>query len=200
MIAETPPTPISCGNALVPRDPIWRLSVAQYHEMIHSGILTEDDPVELLEGWLVVKMSKNPPHSSATRLLRKAIEALVPPGWIVDSQEAITTPDSEPEPDLFVARGSELDYLDRHPMPDDLAFVVEVANSPLERDQTSKLQIYARAGIVSYWILNLVERQLEVYTIPSRTSEPPGYSLRQVYANTETVPVILAGQEIGACS
>ena len=53
------------GSSAVPTEPIWRLSVAQYHQMIQAGILTDDDPVELLEGWLVPKMPKNPPHRVA---------------------------------------------------------------------------------------------------------------------------------------
>src|SRR5438445_4118523 len=89
----------------IPKDFIWPLSVEQYHEMIRAGILTEDDPVELLEGILVVKMAKNPPHSSATRKMRTALERLVPTGWFVDIQEPVTTESSEPEPDLAIVRG-----------------------------------------------------------------------------------------------
>lgn len=74
----------------VPTEPIWRFSVEQYHQMICQGILTEDDPVELLEGWLIPKMPKNPPHRVATKLTRNILEKLVPDGWYVDTQEAIT--------------------------------------------------------------------------------------------------------------
>src|SRR6266404_3463044 len=89
----------------VPTDVVWRFSVDQYHTMIRMGILTEDDPVELLEGWLIVKMSKSPKHRVATRLIRQALEHSVPPGWYVDSQEPLTTADSEPEPDVMIVRG-----------------------------------------------------------------------------------------------
>ena len=80
----------------VSTDNIWRLSVDQYHAMIQAGILTEDDPVELLEGWLVWKMPKNPSHRITTRLAWKALDQVVPAGWYVDSQEPITLADSEP--------------------------------------------------------------------------------------------------------
>src|SRR6476469_4194244 len=86
-------------GAAVPTEPIFRLTVAQYHEMIRRGILAADDPIELLEGWLITKMSKNPPHRIATKKLLRALERLIPSGWYVDSQEPITTIDSEPEPD-----------------------------------------------------------------------------------------------------
>jgi hypothetical protein len=70
--------------------------------MIRAGILTDDDPVELLEGWLVPKMPKNPPHRITTRLTREALVGILPTGWYVDTQEPITTADSEPEPDVVV--------------------------------------------------------------------------------------------------
>src|SRR4051794_26456064 len=100
------PLPVAPGHAPppapVPDEPVWRLSVEQYHAMICAGILTEDHPVELLEGLLIAKMSKNPAHSTAKRLLLQALIGTLPAGWFVDEQEPVTTADSEPEPDLKV--------------------------------------------------------------------------------------------------
>jgi hypothetical protein len=67
----------------VPSDPIWRFSVGEYHNMIRAGIVAEDDPVELLDGWLVPKMAKNPPHCVATDLVRQVLEQTLPKGWYV---------------------------------------------------------------------------------------------------------------------
>src|SRR5439155_11821038 len=122
----SPPTP---DEGAVPTEPIYRLSVAQYHAMAKHGILDDDAPVELLEGWLVQKMTKHRPHSIVTRRTRKALERLVPAGWYVDSQEPLTTVDSEPEPDVLVAREELADNLERHPGPHEIALVVEVADS-----------------------------------------------------------------------
>src|SRR5436853_5216504 len=83
-------------------EPIYRLSVAQYHAMGEHGILGEDDPVELLEGLLVRKMTKDRPHTLTTGLVRRALERLLPTGWYVESQEPITTVESEPEPDAMI--------------------------------------------------------------------------------------------------
>jgi Uma2 family endonuclease len=179
-------------SMVVPDNPIWRLSVEQYHDMINAGILTEDDPVELLEGWLVTKMSKNRPHSLSTQLTREALAGIMPSGWYVDDQEPITTADSEPEPDIVVVRGSRRDYTERHPSPDDVALVVEVADATLQRDRTLKLRIYASAGITAYWILNLPERQLEVYSDPTEAT----YRLQRIYSAAESAPVVIEGQEI----
>lgn len=181
----------------VPPEPTYRLSVEQYHQMIRAGILTEGDPVELLEGWLVQKMGKNRPHSVATRRLRKALEGIIPAGWMVDSQEPVTTDTSEPEPDGLVARASTEDDIDRQPGPQDVALVAEVAESTLQRDRGWKKRIYARAGIPVYWIVNLVDRQIEVYTEPTGPAEQPDYRRRQDYGPTNQVPVVIAGEEVG---
>jgi Uma2 family endonuclease len=181
----------------VPTDVIWRLSVDQYHAMIRAGILTEDDPVELLEGWLVVKMPKNPQHRVVTQLTREALAQVIPPGWYVDAQEPITTMDSEPEPDIAVVRGERRQYLDRHPGPEDVALVVEVADSTLQRDRSSKRRLYAASGIPVYWIVNLLEGQFEVYTEPSGQGEQPDYLQHRNYGPSDIVPVVIEGREVG---
>ncbi len=190
-------TPDLRGRAVAPPDLIWRLSVAQYHEMIEAGILTADDPVELLGGCLVPKMPKNPRHTLANGLIREALVRLLPEGWFADSQEPITTEDSEPEPDVRVVRGERRGYHDRHPGPRDLGLVVEVADATLERDRTLKQQIYARAGIPTYWIVNLRDRRLEVYTEPSGPAAAPGYGRRRDLAAGEEVVLVLDGAEVG---
>ena len=190
MSVSTPPnTPNFTQNLAVPTEPIWRFSVAQYHEMIRLGILTEDDPVELLEGWIIHKMPKNPPHRAATKLTRNALEEVVPSGWYVDAQEPITLEDSEPEPDVVVVRGNTRDYLDRHPGSQDLALVVEIADSTLERERTSKKRIYTCVGIPLYWIANLPEQKLEVYTQPIDLAQKPTYQQRQDYSLSDEVTV-----------
>lgn len=199
-VAVSSPSPaVQPRNVLalgVPQDFIWRLSVEQYHAMIRAGILAEDDPVELLEGWLIHKMPKNPPHRIATRHARRALEAIIPAGWYVDTQEPITLADSEPEPDVTVVRGETEHYSDRNPGPLDVALVVEIADSTLGRDRGLKKRAYARAEVRLYWIINLVEHQLEVYTEPSGPTETPDYGQRRDYALTEAVPLVIEEQEI----
>jgi len=180
-------------SLVVPDYPIWRFSVEQYHEMIRAGFLTEDDPVELLEGWLVTKMPKNPPHTLATQLTREALARIVPSGWHVTDQEPITTADSEPEPDIVVVRGSLRDYFERHPSPSDIARVVEVSDATLQRDRTLKLRVYAGARIPVYWILNLPDRQLEVYSDP----EQAAYRRQVIHREAESVSVVIGSQDVG---
>lgn len=181
--------------------PIWRISVAQYHQMIKAGILTDGDPVELLEGLLVEKMSKKPAHRAATLLFRRTlermIERIVDGEWYIDSQEPITTSDSEPEPDITVIRGDTLDYLDRHPGPEETALVVEMADTTLHRDRGIKKRLYARAGVPVYWVVNVNKLEIEVYSQPDQQAAIPDYQQHRIYHTTDQIPVILDGIEIG---
>jgi Uma2 family endonuclease len=186
------------GDLDVPDVPIYRLTVEQYRAMARAGILDEDDPVELLEGWLVQKMTKNRPHSIVTGLIQDALIDLLPTGWHVTIQDPITTSDSEPEPDIAVVRGKRRDYQDHPPGPPSIALVVEVAETSLRQDQGHKKRIYARAGIPVYWIANLVESKFEVYTDPASAADPPGYGQRRDYGPADTIPVVLDGVEVGS--
>jgi Uma2 family endonuclease len=181
-------------------DPLWPLSVDQYHAMIREGILTEDDPVELLEGLLVRKMSKNPPHAVATGLVQDALTAAIPTGWHVQMQDPVTTEDSEPEPDVKVVRGQRRDYLNRHPGPQDVALTVEVSDSSLQRDRGLKKRVYASTRIPVYWIVNLIDQRIEVYTDPSGPADKPDYRQRQDFARTDTIPVVIEGKVVAQLS
>ena len=181
----------------VPRGPIHRLSVAQYREMARAGLLAPDDRVELLEGWLVQKTTKEPPHRIATRRTRVSLDAAVPPEWYVDSQEPIATTDSEPEPDVGVVRGRTEGYADSNPGAENVALVVEVADRTLVRDREVKARIYARASIPVYWILNVTEETPEVQSSPTGPALEPAYRDRTTYARGDTVPVFIGGAEVG---
>src|SRR5947209_10974776 len=113
-VTTEPIAPRAADEGAIPTEPIYRLSVAQYHAMARHGILDDDAPVELLEGWLVQKMTKHPPHSIATRRTRRALETILPAAWYADSQEPITLSHSEPEPDVLIARVEVADDPDRH--------------------------------------------------------------------------------------
>jgi Uma2 family endonuclease len=176
---------------------LHRFSVDDYHRMIEVGILTSGDRVELLEGCVVQKMSQNPPRHTALQRTRKRIEALARTGWEVRIQAPITLPDTEPEPDVAVARGDDSVYATRHPGPADIGLVVEVSDSTLDFDRRDKAEMYARAGVVEYWIVNLVDRQVEVYTRPSGPTPAPAYSQRQVYGTGMSVPLVLDGVTLG---
>lgn len=179
--------------------PLYRFTVAQYHDLIRLGVLHSGDPVELLEGVLVYKMTKSPPHRFATQVLRDLLTDMLPPGWFVDDQEPVTTSDSEPEPDLMIVRGDRRQYLqqDRHPSPDETPIVIEVADSSLPTDRSLKGRLYARSRVREYWIVNLVDRQVEVYTDPTGDADQARYQTRADHPAGGEVPVTLDGIEVG---
>src|SRR5262249_11089254 len=108
-----------------------RFSVDEYHRLTELGILTEDDKVELIEGYLVLKMPRNPPHDGTLQRTLKRLAKVLPPGWDLRVQSAISLADSEPEPDLAVVREDPDGYTARHPAAADVGLVVEVSDSTL---------------------------------------------------------------------
>src|SRR5207249_5993402 len=126
---------ILIGNPFLPPPfPVRRFTVDEYHQMIQTGILQEDDPVELLDGWIVSKMPRNPPHDATIDIAQEVFRSVLPAGWRLRVQSAITTDSSEPEPDLAIVRGPAERYLSNHPKPPDIAVVIEVADSSLAQD------------------------------------------------------------------
>jgi Uma2 family endonuclease len=174
--------------------PIHRLSVEQYHRMIETGVLTEDDPVEFLEGWIVTKMPRSPLHDGVIMRVRTRLARALGDDWPIRIQSAVTTRDSEPEPDLAVVSGPEEKYLERHPTPFDVEMLIEVSDSTLELDRLVKGRLYARARVPVYWIVNLSENIIKVYT-DSVGGKNPRYRTREDYGADEGVPLIVAGKE-----
>ena len=171
-------------------------SVERYQRMIETGILNGDDQVELLENYVVLKMPHNPPHDGTLDVVTGVLGSVLPTGWFLREQKAVVLADSQPEPDVAIVRGNRRSYLTRHPEPADVGLIIEVADSSLLRDQRDKTRIYARAGIVCYWIVNLVDQRLEVYTKPSGPTAVPAYGAFQIYQPGDNVPLILDGNTV----
>ena len=190
------PTTIPLPLFGVPPLPVRRFSVAEYHKLIDAGILTEDNPVELLEGWIVPKMTRKPPHDGTIDLANGVLLTYVVLGWFVRIQQAIATADSEPEPDLVVVRGDRRSFLQRHPGPTDIGLLIEVSDTTLSQDRHVKGRLYAHSGIPSYWIINLADGWIEVYTDPDVTADPPVYRTRTDYRPGQQVPLVLDGKTV----
>jgi Uma2 family endonuclease len=186
-------TPVTYGHDAS----IARFSVARYQKMIEVGILTPDDKVELLENYVVVKMPRNPPHDGTIDLIKAALPPLIPSGWLLRIQQTVVLSDSQPEPDFAIVRGTPRTYLAHHPGAADAGLVIEVADSSLLRDQRDKTRIYARSVIVCYWIVNLADRCVEVYTQPSGPAAVPVYATLQTYRVGDLVPLLLDGTVAG---
>lgn len=180
----------------VPPFELYRFSVEQYHAMIDHGIVDEYDKTELLDGWIASRMTVNPPHCATVHIVRSAIADVLPSGWHPRIQAAITLDDGEPEPDLAVVRGVIRDYLTRHPSPNDVGILMEVSDATLRKNRKTKAVIYARANVPIYWIVNLLDEQVEVYSDPSGSADAPRYQTLATYHRGDHVPLVLDGTEI----
>jgi Uma2 family endonuclease len=96
-----------------------------------------------------------------------------------------------------VVRGDSNDYLHRHPGPAEIGLVVEVSEATLHLDRTVKKRLYAEAGVAVYWLVNLVEKLVEVYGEPSGPTAEPDFRRRESFALTDSVPLLLDSTEVG---
>lgn len=169
----TESTLIECRD---PRTSLFPLTVEQYHEMIERGILPEGEPYELLNGAIIRKdrsamgedaMTVGHAHSWAVSAIEELNPLLRKLGCYARIQQPISLPPhDEPEPDGAIVRGRKEDYSDRHPSAGDVLCVIEVADSSLRRDRSTKLKIYATGNVPRYFIINLQQRVIEEYTQP----------------------------------
>jgi Uma2 family endonuclease len=144
------------------------LSVAGYDKLVEYGILPETNRFELIEGRIVEKEVKGPKHCATRARTARAIDRLLPLGWLVRYEGPVRIPNqrSEPEPDISVARGRIEDHEDQHPGAGDVALVVEVTRTSATKDR-KLARVYAAGSIPVYWIVNVSRRHLEVYANPT---------------------------------
>jgi Uma2 family endonuclease len=160
-----------------------RWTRAEYEHLIEIGIFRPGEPVELMDGDLVVSEPQGSAHHTAIGLVEDALRAVLPTGWFVRSQGPLALDDdSEPEPDVALVQGARRAYAQQHPARP--ALVIEVSESSLALDRDYKGSLYARARLDDYWIVNLIDRVLEVYRRPVPDSSAP-YGWR--YASRETL-------------
>lgn len=198
MSIQSPPDKQMSSFALPSAAPLHRFSVEEYHRMAEAGAFKADARVELLDGWLIDMTPIGISHCYVVQRTFEALSRILPPGWIIFMQRPIVLSASEPQPDLIVARGNNDDYKDRHPGPDDIGLIVEVADSSLAVDRREKRSIYAAAGIPHYWIVNLVDREVESCAgpIPQKGAEPVRYQKHEVIETSGSLSLILDGRQV----
>jgi Uma2 family endonuclease len=192
-VSVLPPEP----RATLPASRLKRFTKAEYNRLVESGVYTTEDRFELLEGWLVDKMPNNPPHATSLGLLEDLLIALLLSPWIFRTQRPISlSGDSVPEPDLVVVKGPRRRFAKRHPTAAEIALLVEVSDSTLLQDRGIKLEMYAVDRIQEYWIINLVDNVVEVYTQP-KGGRNPSYRQTISYCAGESVPLRIDGKHLG---
>ena len=162
----------------------YRFTVDEFARMGEAGIFTEDDRVELIDGEILEMTPIGPPHAGLVSRLTELIVTRVAGRAHVSIQNPVRLdPHTEPQPDLVVARRRKESYTDRHPEPDDILLVIEVADSSLRYDRTEKAPRYGRAGIPETWIVDVDATAVTVHTDPG----PGGYATRRVLRRGDEV-------------
>jgi Uma2 family endonuclease len=164
--------------------PQRRWTVDEYHRMIAAGILTPRDRVELLDGHIIEMVPQEPPHASTTSSLGNDFVLLFAgKAWVRQQLPITIAPSSEPEPDIAVVKIDPKRYRDRHPVPEEVYLLIEVADSSLTYDRDRKAQVYAKAHIPEYWVIDVNQRQVLVFRKP----QGEVYQVKQVLAITDSI-------------
>ncbi|MEH2400507.1 Uma2 family endonuclease [Nostoc sp.] len=190
-------------NAVIPK----RFTIIEYHRLIELGFLTEANHIELIRRELIQMTAKGTPHTVCSSILCRQLDRLLGDVWrqaaslrdalrtrlqaVIRGQDPITLSNqSEPEPDVIIARGKDEDYLAHHPYPEDILLVIEISDKTIDYDQTTKLSLYAEAGIYDYWIVNLLARQLERHSQPYQNAQSKfSYLSKQIFLSNQPVAI-----------
>jgi Uma2 family endonuclease len=160
-----------------------RFSVADYHRMAETGVLKPDARVELLDGKIIDMLPIGPFHGGSVKRLNRLFNQKAAGRWLVSTQDPVHLGEhSEPQPDLMLLKPMADDYTSRHPVPEDVYLLIEVADTTLAFDREQKLPLYGRAGIPEVWIVNLAAKTIEIYREPNFS----GYTHHRVLRSGDT--------------
>ncbi len=146
----------------------YHFSLDEYHDLVETGFFKREDRIQLIEGELIMMPPHSPEHSANSTSLRRRIERVLPDHLLLrEAQPVSIPPNSEPEPDLSVVKMRPDFYKSAHPVAKDVLLLVEVAKTSAPFDKGIKAQMYAKAGIAEYWVIEIMARVVTVFTEPS---------------------------------
>ena len=177
---------------------LHRFSEEQCLKMVAAGIISEADAFTLAEQGVDSEMARNPAHDSTIDRVDESIRPLVRSPWRMRIQSAIKISGGEPEPDIAIVRGPAGRYDDHHPGSDEIALLIEISDTTLAYDRGIKLRAYANAEVPVYWIVNLVDRQVDVYSSPKPSRKrPSSYGKHAEYKPGQAISVVIDGKQVG---
>jgi Uma2 family endonuclease len=175
------------------------LTVDEFDCAWAQGVYGPEERLELIEGEVIEKVTpQESPHATGVRLSDRAMNRIFVEGYDVRTQlPLVFGPRNKPEPDVAVVTGEIRDYSRAHPTT--AVLIIEVSDTTLRYDRMTKAGLYARAGIADYWILNLVDRVLEVHREPAAMTDMPlGHGYRSVlrYTPSDSIAPLVAPQSL----
>ena len=191
--------PESAAISTTPVEPshqLFRFAAADFLQMVERDVFPDSARLELWDGLIFEQMAKGQAHSVAAILVGQALWRVMPQEWCLSPESPVDLgPDKIPLPDFVVLRGAARDYLHRVPTPRDAGLIVELADSSLRFDTTEKLAAYARAGVPTYWVVNLVANVVQVYDNP--VVAEGRYASEQTFGPGSLIPLTLEGVAVG---
>lgn len=178
---------------------LYRMTAETFFRAVDADVFPKKARVYLRNGQIYTKMAKKLPHSASTTVVLSALIPVLPEGWTYWIESPILSHEfSAPLPDICLVRGRAQDYLQKGSFPkaDEIALVVEIAESSLAEDRGEALADYAKANLPVYWIVNLIDWQVEVYTGPETVGEISRYAHREDYPVGREIPVTIDGVEV----
>ena len=167
-----------------------KFTIEEYHQLVDLGFFTENDRIELIRGKIIEVTPKRTPHSVCNSQLWKQLYRLIGDRAEIRVQEPIIfSPDSESEPDVVIAKKKTDNYLSTHPTAADIILIIEISDSTLKYDRETKLPLYAETGISHYWIVDLVDSRLEVYSNPFSDRDKFDYRNKSIVLSNETINI-----------
>jgi Uma2 family endonuclease len=190
-VLEQPPVEAPSSPVEMP----YLFSVDEFYRMIDLDIFPDDARVGLWEGRVYQEMAKNHPHSFSWARLNATLFPLLPAGWSLWAECSVTiSPDKAPLPDMLILRGDLEVYRGRRPEAADVAVLIEVADSSLKIDMSTKLRAYAEAGIPIYWVVNLRDGVIHVHSDPIAAEER--YASMSTIGLDGSIPFVLDGRHV----
>jgi len=163
-----------------------KFTVEQYHKMAESGIISEDDRVELIRGEIIEMSPIGTRHSACVRRLNALLSERLRGRALVDTQNPVELDDnSEPQPDVVLLRLREDFYETAHPQPEDIFLIVEVADTTVKYDRQVKIPLYAEDNIAEVWLVDINGQCVEVYREPT----PEGYRNVRKFERGQTLSI-----------
>lgn len=163
-----------------------KFTVEQYHKMVESGILTEDERVQLIRGEIIEMSPIGTKHAACVNRLVNLLVQLLGKRIILASQNPVAlNENSEPQPDVALLKPRDDFYATAHPQPQDILLLIEVADSTVVYDREVKIPLYAEANIIQVWLVDVNEQIVEVYQQPTAA----GYQLLQKFTRGESLSI-----------